>query len=160
MGLALLACAAGCQPNTPPETAQAPPAAPQTMAHMDHMDHMAASPKSAGETETMRLHDALMGHMDSLMSESQRLRQQAARLDTHAVAGRRQAARLRRLTAALGAADAGMMGWMHDFQKTDTVRFSAHQYADFWADEQQKLRRLETQTRAALDSARRARQVR
>ena len=103
----------------------------------------------------MRLHDALMGHMDSLMSESQRLRQQVARLDTHAVAGRRKAARLRRLVAALGAADVGMMGWMHDFQKIDTVRFSAHQYADLWADEQQQLRRLETQTRTALDSAQR-----
>lgn len=123
------------------------------MPHLNHMAAASASAKSAGETETMRLHDALMGHLDSLMSESQRLRQQAARLDTHTVAGRRQAARLRRLTAAISAADAGMRGLMHDFAKVDTVRLTAHQYVDFWADEQQ-LRRLAAQTRTALDSAR------
>ena len=124
---------------------------------MDNMDQMAApssAPESAAAAETMRQHDVLMGHMDSLMSEGQRLRQRSARLDTHTPAGQRQAARLRRLTAALSAADNGMMGWMHDFAKVDTVGLSAHQYADFWADQQRQLHQLETQTRAALDSAR------
>ena len=160
----LLALVAGCQQpsDAPADSAlgspKTVPAAPMDhMAGMNHGAASAAAPASPAQAETMRLHDALMGKMDSLMSEGQRLRQRAGGLDTSAVAGRRQAARQRRLAAALGTADERMMGWMHDFQKIDTTRFSAHQYVDYWADQQRQLRRMQGQTRAALDSARRIR---
>ncbi|WP_156176248.1 hypothetical protein [Hymenobacter terrenus] len=102
----------------------------------------------------MRLHDTLMGRMDSLMSEDQRLHQYTARLDTTTATGQRQAARLRRFANSLHYADDAMMTWMHDFQKVDTVGLSAHQYADFWAMQQRYLRQIYTKTSAALDSSR------
>ena len=105
----------------------------------------------------MRLHATLLGQIDSLLSESQRLHRQVARLDTHTVAGGRQAARLRRLTAALRKVDADMRNWTYDFQQLDTLGLSPHQYDDLWADAQLELHRLEAQMRTALDSARRVR---
>ncbi|MBC8082456.1 MAG: hypothetical protein H7Z21_04535, partial [Hymenobacter sp.] len=71
--------------------------------------------------------------------------------------GRRQAARLRALTAALSAADERMMGWMHDFQPADTVGLSAAQTAAFWTRQIQQLHQIQVQTSAALDSTRRIR---
>ena len=99
----------------------------------------------------MHLHDVLMGRMDSVMSEGQRLQRLAGRVDTTTAAGRRQAAQLRRLGAALRNADARMMDWMHRFQP-DTAKLTVAQTESFWTRELQTLRRIQAQTSAALDA--------
>ena len=112
---------------------------------------------SDGEAVTMRLHDSLMARMDVLMSEKQRLRLRLTGLDTSSAPGRRQAARLRRLQADLSTADKQMMRWMNDFSPPDSTKLSAGQQAAFWQAEVQKLRLMQVQTTAALDSAGRVR---
>jgi len=110
-------------------------------------------PTGPTRASVMQRHDSLMGRMDALNTERQRLQQQLTTLDTTGVAGRDAAQTLRRRARALLQADAAMMDWMHRYQEPDTTRLSAHQLADFWADHAQQLTQLDSQITTALDSA-------
>jgi hypothetical protein len=140
--LPLLGLLAACQPDSASQSAAAADSAAST---------------EATRASVMQHHDALMGRMDALTTERQRLLQQLPALDSTSAAGRRQVRAIRRHVLALQQADAEMMDWMHRYREPDTTRLSAHQYQDFWADQAQQLSRLEQQMSAALDSARQLR---
>ncbi|UOQ78010.1 hypothetical protein MUN84_05140 [Hymenobacter sp. 5516J-16] len=116
-------------------------------------DHPAESKTPATRAAVMRQHDDLMGRMDALTTERQRLTAQLAATDSATTTGYRRAQRLHRAIAALRRADAAMLTWMHQYQEPDTVQLTAHQYEDFWNTEAEELRALERHMTAALDSA-------
>ncbi|WP_324679375.1 hypothetical protein [Hymenobacter sp. GOD-10R] len=131
----LLALLTACQPDSTSQTASGVATTGPTRASV------------------MQHHDSLMSRMDALNTERQRLQHQLTTLDTTGVAGRDAAPTLRRRTQALVQADAAMMDWMHHYQEPDTTRLSAHQLADFWADQAYQLTQLDRQITTALDSA-------
>ncbi|MBT9395118.1 hypothetical protein KLP40_18265 [Hymenobacter sp. NST-14] len=137
--LGLLGGLAACQPDSAAQHTAAP-ATSQVV-------------PEATRTSVMQHHDALMGRMDALTTERQRLQRQLPTLDSASAVGRGRARTIRRRVLALQQADAAMMEWMHRYREPDTTRLSAHQYQDFWADQAGQLTRLEQQMRAALDSA-------
>jgi hypothetical protein len=133
--LPLLALLTACQPDS---TSQIP---------------LGSAALEPTRTQVMQHHDALMSRMDALYTERQRLQGQLSSLDTTRVTGRGAARTLWRRIHALVQADAAMMDWMHRYKEPDTTRLSAHQYADFWADQARQLNALDQRMTAALDSA-------
>ncbi|WP_022826415.1 hypothetical protein [Hymenobacter norwichensis] len=130
-----------------------------TACQPDSTSHTTPDAASIGPTRAsvMQHHDSLMSRMDALSTERQRLQQQLATLDTTSTTSRGAARMLRRRANALLQADAAMMDWMHRYKEPDTIRLSAHQYADFWVDQAQQLTQLDRQITTALDSAQRLR---
>lgn len=126
-----------------------------TACQPDATSHTTADSATVGPSRAsvMQHHDSLMSRMDILSTERQRLQEQLAMLDTTGVAGRNAAQTLRHHSHALLQADAAMMDWMHRYKEPDTTRLSAHQYADFWADQARQLTQLDHQITTALDSA-------
>lgn len=160
---ALLALAAsGCQSSsTADEPAEADPTASGQnmmqnntgmMAQNEQLGHLHDAPAAGPRAQAMQLHEAAMSRLEALGTERQRLAAALARLSA-APAGQRQAARLRRATAALQQADDQMMAWMHDAHEPDSAKVGPAQVAAYWQQQLPILKGIDQRTTAALDSA-------
>ena len=165
--LALLAT--GCQSSSAPteavadESAEADPTAPGQnmmqnntgmMAQNEQLNHLHDAPAAGPRAQALRLHESAMGRLQALGTERQRLAGALAKLNAGTPAGQRQAARLRRATAALQQADDQMMAWMHDTREPDSTKASPAQVAAYWQQQLPVLKGIDQRTAAALDSAR------
>ena len=102
----------------------------------------AADPVAAAETSLLDRHDTLMVRTGRLYQLRQQLAAPALKADP------RTPATLHGLLAA----DAAMMGWMHQYQRPDTTLPAAQRLAYFQAQSQQ-LTAIEKQLRGTIDSA-------
>ncbi len=102
-------------------------------------EHGPPSPAAAAEMALMAGHDSLMAQTEQLYALKQKL------------SGRHSEAFAPYIHGLL-AADAAMMGWMHQYHAPDTTAAPATRLA-YFRQQQQVLARVRRQYRATLDSA-------
>ncbi|MFD2717241.1 hypothetical protein ACFST9_00840 [Hymenobacter monticola] len=99
------------------------------------------SPASAAEIALMSKHDSLMAQTDQLMS----LKGKLSGYHTEAAAP---------YIHGLQAADAAMMGWMHQYKAPDSTATAEARLA-YFQQQQEKLKAVQGRFRSSLDSANR-----